>query len=112
MVHFEDLEPSQTVHDINESITIEETNLRRSQIVNLDLEKNQMEKQVFKQLATKVYQSAIPDFVKTSVDYPHVLFDINVNVFSNVYTPAHKDERLYQAPGVIVVNLYLSKQGY
>ena len=111
VAHFEGLQPSRTMHDINESISREETKKRRSQILNLDLIENQKHRDVFKAIAKKVYNLAIPDFVKKSVDFPNVLFDININLFSAVYTPGHKDEALYQAPGVIVVNVYLSKHG-
>ena len=111
VAHFEGLQPSRAMHDINESISRDETKKRRSQILNLDLIENRKHRDVFKAIAQKVYNLAIPDFVKESVDFPNVLFDININLFSAVYTPGHKDEALYQAPGVIVVNVYLSKHG-
>jgi hypothetical protein len=111
VVHFKGLAPSQTVCDINETITAGEESKRRSQILNLDLKENHKHRNVFKAMAKVVYDFAIPDYVKESVDFPNVLFDININLFSAVFTPPHKDEALNQAPGVIVVNVYLSKKG-
>jgi hypothetical protein len=111
VVHYKGLQPSPTVFDIGENISKDEITKRRSSIVDLDIEsKNHSVRDNLKSIVKSVYK-AIPDFVKESVEYPFVLHDININFFTGAHIPHHKDEQLNQAPGGIVVNLYLTSKG-
>ena len=111
VVHFKGLQPSPTVYDIGEGISTKEESYRRSSIVDLNIEvENKSLFMNLKLIVEKVYE-AIPDFVKKSVDYPNVVHDININFFTAGHIPHHKDEQLNQAPGGIVVNLYLTDKG-
>jgi hypothetical protein len=111
VVHFKGLQPSPTVYDIGEDISKKEDSNRRSSIVDLDIEEANKELLAsLKSIVVHVFK-AIPDFVKQSVDYANVAHDININFFSAGHVPHHKDEQLNQAPGGIVVNLYLTDKG-